>query len=205
MEYMEDDGYDDRERFDALLRDTGREGIDGFLDRLGGTDFYVAPASSRYHGAFEGGLLAHSLAVFDQAEALRAVQIELRPETEDKLPWGSVAICALLHDACKIGRYRRVERSRRNAQGVSERYEAYESDFSRMPYGHGEGSVLTLMRLGLELTDDEALAIRWHMGAWDLSRYKDSISSFNAAQDRTPLLPVLIAADALAVRVTEDR
>ena len=81
-----------KQRFIELLKATNIEGIDNLLDFLDKTDFYTAPASTRFHNAFEGGLLAHSLNVYDCLKDL----------TKEKWADDTIAIVALLHDICKV-------------------------------------------------------------------------------------------------------
>lgn len=190
-------------RFVATLKGTKRTGIESVLERLEHVGFYSAPASSRFHCAYEGGLLEHSLNVYDQAVAIRDAEIALHPEIAKETPPDSVAIAALLHDVCKADIYRTVEKFRKDADGKWEMYLAWETDHTKMPLGHGEKSVIRLLRMGIYLTTDEILAIRWHMGAWNLSEYSDAQRSFNAASDKCPLLSILMAADCLAARISE--
>lgn len=194
----------DRERFEGALRATERAGVEnviGELDRLG---FFTAPASTRFHLAVPGGLLRHSLNVYDQARVLGAVETKIRPDLAEKLPDASLAIAALLHDVCKADIYTE-EIKHRKVNGKWEDYTGYGVDFSGLPLGHGEKSVIRLLRWGLELTDDEMIAIRWHMHAWDLSESPDARGNLNAASDMCPLLAILIAADGLASRLQEAR
>lgn len=194
-----------KSRFIATLAETKRTGIESVLEKLKAVGFYSAPASSRFHCAYEGGLLEHSMCVYDQAVAIRGVEIALHPEISKAIPPESVAIAALLHDVCKVDVYKKVEKFRKDKDGRWEKYLAWETDHAKMPLGHGEKSVIRLLRMGLDLTTDEILAIRWHMGAWDLSEYGDARGSFNAACDKAPLLPIIIAADGLASRISERR
>lgn len=171
------------------------------LDKLG---FFTAPASTRFHLAETGGLLKHSLNVYDQARVISAVETKIRPDLADRLPDDSIAIVALLHDVCKADIYT-TEIKHRKVNGKWEDYTGYGVDFSGLPLGHGEKSVIRLLRWGLELTDDEMLAIRWHMHAWDVSDSPDARGNLNAASDSCPLLAILIAADGLASRLQETR
>lgn len=190
-----------REEFVGLLRQTGRAGIESVIAALDKLGFFAAPASTRFHGAEPGGLMAHSLAVYRQAMAVRKVEIELCPSVEAKLPVDSVTLVALLHDVCKADIYRQVEKFRKDANNQWEKYLTYATDYSDFPMGHGEKSVIRLLQWGLQLTDDELLAIRWHMQAWDLADSYEAKGCFSAAGDKCPLLSVLIAADGLASRI----
>ena len=192
-----------KEEFVSLLESTGRKGVDSVVDYLGKAGFFHAPASVNRHLSHDGGLLEHSLNVYKMAVRLRVQMVEMRPGIESRLPEDSVAIAALLHDVCKANIYKKVTKYRKDANNRWESYDGYDADYTRFPLGHGEKSVVMLLRLGLELTNDEVLAIRWHMGAWDLSFQSfESKSNISAASD-VPLVAVLQAADALAAHILE--
>lgn len=194
----------DKELFTQLLTGTGRNGIEKAIEGIDRLGFFKAPASSRHHLAEEGGLLRHSLNVYEQAMEIRAVQVRMFPGLEKRLLPESVAIAALLHDVCKAEVYRQVEKFRKDKDNRWEKYLAYENDQSHCPLGHGEKSVIRLLRMGLDITEDEIYAIRWHMGGWDLSDYRESRDSFGKACEQCPLLSVIIAADELATRIAEN-
>lgn len=190
-------------QFCNLLKSTKRTGVDQVIVGLDKLGFFTAPASSRHHLAEEGGLLTHSLNVFVQARVIRDAEVKLKPELSDRLPEDGIIIAALLHDVCKAEIYKPCMKNRKNAQGKWESYQSYGHDYSHCPLGHGEKSVIRLLRMGLELTDDEILAIRWHMANWDMPDSMEARSSFSAACVKCPLLSVIIAADELATRITE--
>lgn len=193
-----------RERFCKILRDTGRENIEYVIEDLTDYGFFEAPASARNHFNFPGGLLQHSLNVYDMAMALRGAIIPMRPDMEAALPADSVAISALLHDVCKSRIYRRTKRKQRNEIGVWEDIEGYEVDYSDLPVGHGEKSVIMLLRSGLDLEDEEIFAIRWHMGAWDLPAQSIEMDkSYRRAQQKSPLVALIHTADTLAAQILE--
>lgn len=194
---------ENKELFITLLRETGRKGIDNVIDGLEKLGFFKAPASAKHHLAEEGGLLQHSLNVYSQAVMISGDQKSLNPQISDKIPVESIAITALLHDVCKAEVYKQVEKFRKDKDNRWEKYLAYENDQSHCPLGHGEKSVIRLLRMGLDLTEDEIYAIRWHMAGWDLSDYRESRDSFGKACDKCPLLSIIIAADELATRITE--
>lgn len=194
---------DAKTTFCDLLKSTKRAGVEKVLDGLDKLGFFTAPASSRHHLASKGGLVAHSLNVLTQAKAIREAELMLKPELADRLTDESIVIAALLHDVCKAEIYKPCVKNRKNAQGQWESYQSYDYDYSHCPLGHGEKSVIRLLRMGLELTDDEILAIRWHMANWDMPDSMEARSSFSAACAKCPLLSVIIAADELATRITE--
>ncbi len=193
-----------KERFIELLRSTERKGMEEVINYLEKSDFFKAPASINYHLNHEGGLMEHSLLVYDMAMDLRGLIVSKKPEVEEKLPEKSIAIVALLHDLCKANIYKKAQKWRKNAQDRWEQYETYETDYSRMPVGHGEKSVIMLLSLGLKLTVDETVAIRWHMGAWDLSfQSHEAKSNISEAANRYPLLAILQAADGMSTHILE--
>jgi len=125
----------------------------------------------------------HSLKVYDMAIALRESIIKMRPDMEAQLPLASVAIATLLHDVCKADIYRKVQRARKNEIGIYEKFEEYTVDYNNFPVGHGEKSVIMLLRSGLDLEDEEIFAIRWHMGAWELAQQSiEQERSYRTAQ-----------------------
>ena len=129
-----------------------RDGIDGLMAWLDSTDFYSAPSSTRYHGAEPGGLVAHSIAVYNR---LKQKQTDETDET--------IAIASLFHDLCKCNFYKQTFRNVKNeVTGKWEKVPSYEVD-DQFPLGHGEKSMFTIMKF-MKLTDEEAMAIRWHMG-----------------------------------------
>ena len=189
-----------------LLKSTGREGVDELIDMLddGKMRFFTAPASVNHHLNYDGGLLQHSLNVYDEAILVREMQLRIKPEIEARLPPDSIAIAALLHDVCKAEVYKPEQKSRKNSNGEWERYDGYRADYSGFPLGHGEKSVIRLLRWGLEMSDDEIIAIRWHMSGFDLAFQSPEIrSSYGEASDKCPLLAVLRAADGLASHILE--
>ena len=190
-----------RARFEKILRDTGRENIDYVIEDLDAWGFFTGPASAKGHGAYPGGLLEHSLNVYDAAVEARKAMIVLRPDLEDDLKADSIAIAALLHDVCKSDLYRLVKKKRRNEVGQYEEFEQYEIHDENFPVGHGEKSVILLLQSGLDLKDDEICAIRWHMGPWNMSG--DDEKFYRQAGKATPLQPLIHAADTLASAIIE--
>lgn len=193
-----------KDRFIELLRNTGREGVNEVIDELESLGFFEAPASTRFHLNCEGGLLEHSLNVCDTALAVREVMIAKDESLRDLLPKDSVIIASLLHDTCKADIYKRVMKKRKNAFGVWEDVPGYDVDYSNFPMGHGEKSVIVLLCCGLALTDDEMMAIRWHMTAWDLAFQSPEMKgNLNQAKEICPLLTLIQAADGLASNMLE--
>ncbi|MBD5104221.1 MAG: hydrolase [Ruminococcaceae bacterium] len=139
-----------------------REGSDKLLDYLcNRCDFFTAPASTRFHSCYDGGLAQHSLNVY---HCLVDYLARERVKETYKLNFSAetVAIVALLHDICKVDVYTRDFRNVKNDQGVWEKVPCYKFE-DKLPYGHGEKSVYMISGF-MRLTRDEAMAIRWHMG-----------------------------------------
>lgn len=193
-----------KEQFIELLRSTKREGIENVIDYLEKVGFFSAPASVARHLNSDGGLVVHSLNVYKTATAISKQMIALKPEIAEKLPEESIIISALLHDVCKANIYKKIQKWRKDADNRWEQYDSYDCDYSRFPVGHGEKSVIMLLRLGLQLTNDEILAIRWHMGAWNLpmQSYEDK-SNISAAFDSCSLAAIINSADGLATHILE--
>ena len=198
--------YTNKERFIEILSGTGRRGIDRVLSELEAQGFYDAPASTKFHLSCKGGLLEHSLNVYDAAMMLREQAVKMIPDLDGQLPVDSVAICSLLHDACKTDIYKEAILSRKNSDGYWEKYPGYTTDYEKGPFplGHGEKSVIMLLSWGLELKPEEMLAIRWHMTAWDLPMQSpEHKESLNAAKKKTPLVSLVQLADGFASGLLE--
>lgn len=192
---------DQKQRFIEILRNTKRENIDYVIEDLEAWGFFTAPASAQGHGAYPGGLLEHSLNVYDCAIAARNAMVAARPDLADELTDEAIAISALLHDVCKAQFYKLVRKKRRNELGTYEDMELYEIQDNHFPVGHGEKSIILLLQSGLDLTDNEIYAIRWHMGPWNLSR--DDERFYRSATRQTALMPLIHTADTLASAIIE--
>ena len=129
---------------------------------------------------------------------------ELEPTLEKETPRESVILASLLHDVCKTDIYKPTMKRKKNAMGVWEDVPGYNVSYKNFPMGHGEKSVILLLCSGLEMTDAEMLAIRWHMGAWGLNMnsYEDE-RSFDTAHNLYPLVMIIHAADSLASSIME--
>ena len=170
--------FDDAVR--TLIR---REGVEDLMAWLGGTDLYVAPASSRYHGAYEGGLVEHLLDV--HAELRRLNEAYGFGFSEE-----SMAVAALFHDLCKVNCYRADTRNVKDDHGVWHKVPCYRFDEGFRFGGHGSKSVY-LAQTFINLTPDEATAINCHMGQFDATTY----SNVSAAFEACPLAWALHVAD----------
>ncbi|MDO4496914.1 MAG: HD domain-containing protein [Bacteroidales bacterium] len=193
-----------RQFFEETLRATGRRNIELVLDYIEKLGFYEAPASSMFHLNEPGGLLEHSVNVYNMAMQIKPSILALKPEISDRLKDDSIAIAALLHDICKSNVYKPEVKRRKTPEGRWEDYQGYGVDYSWFPMGHGEKSVMMLLLCHLEITEDEMLAIRWHMGPWDLNfQSNEQKSSINAAKEKCPLLSLISVADQLAAGILE--
>lgn len=119
-----------------------------------------APASTRFHGNYTGGLLEHSLNVYDKLSGFvaRYPELEISPET--------VAVTALFHDLTKVNYYTVSSRNVKDDVTGAWHKEPFYKTEDRLPLGHGEKSVIILQSF-IKLTRDEIVAIRWHMGSFD--------------------------------------
>ena len=169
-----------------------RPGADKLLAWLDTTDFFRAPASTRFHGACAGGLLMHSLNVY---HCLREHYFEPGDSEE------SFALCALLHDVCKANFYKPGTRNVKNeATGQWEKVPTFTIE-DAFPYGHGEKSVFLIERF-VRLKPAEAVAIRWHMGGFD-DAARGGCFAISQAYDQYPLAVKLHLADLEATYLKE--
>ena len=146
-----------KEEFLNLLRKVNREGIEDLIQFLEKSDFFKAPASTRFHGNYEEGLVEHSLKVYEILK--HKVEHNIKGVT---IPEESIILIALLHDICKTNYYKIDYRNAKNALGVWEKVPYYTVE-DTIPYGHGEKSVMMITEY-MKLTPEEKYAIRWHMG-----------------------------------------
>lgn len=193
-----------KEEFVELLRSTGRDGVEDLLEGLEEMGFFTAPASANYHLNTEGGLVQHSLNTCKAALMVWEGMKTLEPGLEREVGRDSVIISSLLHDVCKSDIYFRSVKKRKNVLGQWEDSEGYKVSYKNFPMGHGEKSVILLLCNGLEMSDDEMLAIRWHMGAWgiNMNSFEDQ-RSFDTSQKLYPLVSIIQVADKLAANIME--
>lgn len=170
-----------------------REGLDKLLEWLESSDFFTAPASTKFHGNFEGGLCEHSLKVY---ETLANLNDTYQTNISDE----SIAVAALFHDICKVNFYRQGLRNVK-IDGNWTTKRIWEID-EAVPLGHGEKSCI-ILQWYMKLQIPEILAIRWHMGGFD-SAIKGGDWSASKAQVYTPLVTLLQASDMIASTLLED-
>jgi hypothetical protein len=182
----------------SLLRKTKREGIESLIEYLEESDFFSAPASSIYHGNFEGGLAEHSLNVLDALISLTTFYNKEygTPEYEEDV----LIIVGLLHDMCKINSYVQDFRNVKNDKGVWEKVPCYRRE-QKFTMGHGAKSVFLIQKF-IDISLVEAQAIYWHLGALDISNYSSSSELFNAIENNFLTL-ALQQADMFAAHIME--
>ena len=201
--------------FEDLLLSTKREGIDRLLEFIRKSDFYNAPASTRFHSCHEGGLLEHSMNVYRCLIAKR--ENNIWKDVLSNISEESLIITSLLHDLCKTYFYTTEMKNRKtydtekvlkanprqvkhddNGDFIWETVPSYTVD-DKIPYGHGEKSVMMIEEY-IKLTPTERYAIRWHMG-W--SEPKESYNALGTAMGKYPLVLALHEADQEATYLLE--
>ena len=193
-----------KEEFLELLRSTNRDGIEDVITDLEELGFFTAPASAGHHLNVEGGLVLHSINTCKAALAIWEGMKPLEPSLATEVKRDSIIIASLLHDVCKSDIYKRSVKKRKNALGQWEDCEGYKVSYKDFPMGHGEKSVILLLCSGLDLSDEEMLAIRWHMGAWgiNMNSYEDE-RCYDTARALYPLVSIIQTADGLAAAILE--
>ena len=185
-----------KEFLELARKNIKREGIEGLLAWLETTDFFEAPASSKFHSAEAGGLCFHSLNVYK-----RLLTLATNEWGEDKINLESITLIALFHDICKCCYYK-VEMRNVKEDGVWVQKPYYAVD-DALPYGHGEKSVYIINGY-LRLTREEALAINWHMGGFD-RRVQGGDQEFSSAYYKYPICTLTHIADVMATYLDETR
>ena len=168
-----------------------RAEVEDFINNwLTKTDFFKAPASTKYHGAYAGGLCEHSLDVYKWANKLSSpLGINVSPD--------SLMITTLFHDVCKANFYTVDYRNKKNEAGIWEKVPYYTID-DALPLGHGEKSVMIIQKY-IHLTDEEIAAINWHMGFSDMRCSSfGGANALSSAFEKYPLAFLIHAADMAA-------
>lgn len=180
-----------------LLRSTERDGIDKLADYLSdSTDFFTAPASTRFHNNFSGGLAQHCLNVYENFKSLLEIKgVEM---SED-----SIIICALLHDLCKCNTYVVETRNRKNEQGQWEKYNIWATNKDvDIPLPHSSRSI-AIIRKFIKLSIKEELTIFYHMGPYGGEDYEYR-NMLKAANEKYPQTVLFYVADTIASYLDED-
>ena len=200
-----------KEEIIKLLSGTKREGVDGLIKFMEKSDYFEAPASTRFHGAYEGGLAEHSLAVYHHLvdKMTQGNTMWSRYFKESGLGPDSIAIIALLHDLCKANMYV-VEYRNKKSYEAEDLKKAQPREIKKdnmgqfvwisaptytineeEPLGHGDKSVIIAMRY-IKLKPEEEAAIRWHMG---FSGAKEEYRQLGAAMEKYPIVLAMHEAD----------
>ncbi len=173
----------------SLLNKVSRDGIEGLIEFLEKTDFFIAPASTKFHNNFEGGLAEHSLNVYKELKAL----------TNGEWPEETIIIVGILHDICKVNNYKVEMRNKKNPDTGVWFQEPYYTTEDLMPLGHGEKSVMLISEF-IKLTKEELYSIRWHMGGFEP---KENYSYVSGAYYKYPLAVYTHMADIKATYIDE--
>ncbi|MBV4445331.1 HD domain-containing protein [Clostridium tyrobutyricum] len=156
-----------KEKIIKLLSSTERKGIDKVIKYLESSDFFEAPASTRYHGNYKGGLAEHSLNVYEIFKKKNEIY-------DFGLSDDTVKITALLHDTCKTNFYTVSSRNmKKDGKWIKVPYYAVDD---QVPFGHGEKSVILLQQF-IRLSKEEVIIIRWHMGGYEPKENYNYISN----------------------------
>lgn len=184
---------DNKTKFLELCSVIKREGVEDLIGWLNNSDFFTAPASTRFHGSYAGGLCEHSINVYNEMKRLLNVYPEINVSDE------TVAITTLFHDLCKVNNYSVEKRNRKNEQGQWESYDAFISNPKMNFGGHGSKSVFIIQQF-IKLTVEEAVAVNCHMSAFD-----GDVGYIGKAFEQFPYAWLLSAADQSATYLVEGR
>lgn len=188
---------DMKERFLSKFHDNiKRDGAEDLLAWLSKSDFFEAPASTKFHGNYDGGLLEHSLNVYD------ALKKRVDEDEQCDAPDESVAIVALLHDLCKVNFYKKTTKNVK-VDGQWTAKEVFEID-ERFPIGYHADKSVILIQQFMRLLPEEMLAIRAHMGGFD-EALKGGAQFVSKIFDRSRLAVHLHIADMEASYLKEER
>ena len=171
-----------------LERNVSRDGLNELIEWLESTDFFIAPASTKFHSNYAGGLCEHSLLVYRRLVELN--DYYNLGESND-----SLAVCGLLHDVCKANMYVQGKRNVKDEKGRWYEKKVWEID-EKIPLGHGEKSCILIQGF-MFLALGELMAIRWHMAGFD-SAVKGGDWSCSRASDKTNLVTLLQVADMIS-------
>lgn len=196
------------EKFEAMLTQYNRPGMDKLIEYIRKSDFYTAPASTRFHSCHEGGLLEHSLNVADCL--LKKLDNPVWADILNEVGQESIIISALLHDICKSNFYvvelknKKVYSDHGKKSDSNGRYDwetvpGYAVD-DKIPYGHGEKSVMMIEEF-MKLKPVERYAIRWHMGFTEL---KENWNTLSLAIKKYPLVLAIFEADLESTYIIEE-
>ena len=193
-------------RFEAEMGKINRPGIDKLMSYIQSSDFYTAPASTKFHLSCEGGLLQHSLNVLDALRGLLVFntitglyEYQVAGKVAAEIPTESVTLAALLHDICKTHFYTTSTRNVKNERTGKWEKQPYYTIDDKMPLGHGPKSAM-IVKQYIELTTAEMYAIWWHMG---FNGNFENDTAAGASFEKYPLALALYTADMMASRLME--
>ena len=201
---------DNKECIISLLKKIDRDGanIDGLITKLESSDFFTAPASTKYHNSFEGGLADHVLNVYYNLKSL----VE-RKHLQDVISEESIIICGLLHDMSKINFYEPTIRNKKiysengtkqdslgRYDWVQEKHWGVIDEHNRFMYGNHEETSEFMVRYYIPLTLQESIAILHHHGGKSFDSTQQNISGL---MHEYPLLVLLHVADMISTFVDE--
>ena len=174
-----------KDNYLKLLKSVQRDGMDKLISFIEKSDFFKAPASTRFHGSYEGGLLEHSLKVYEILKhKVQNCVMDMQASND------SIILIALLHDICKVNFYKVDYRNAKNEFGEWEKVPYYTVE-DTIPYGHGEKSVMMITEY-IKLTVEEKYCIRWHMG---YTEPKELYNTIGEAYKKYPLALLTHEAD----------
>ena len=188
-----------KEKFISLLKSTNRKGVNQLLSLLEEKSFFEAPASTRFHLSKNGGLLQHSINVYKRF--VKLLQSEYGDNWTKKVSPESVAVMGLLHDVCKVNTYVEDVKNVKNQETGKWEQKPYFRYEDNLPYGHGEKSVYIISAF-IKLSREEALAINWHMGEYDI-RVKNGSFMMSDVYYKYPICFLLHLADLSATYLDE--
>jgi len=193
-----------KESFYKAIELIKREGIKELISYIEKeTDFFIAPASTQFHGNYDGGLLDHSVIV--TRFALHNFNFIVKENPDLEYLRESVVICGLFHDMCKTNFYKKEKKWTKDDQNKWKEYFGWTPN-DTFPLGHGEKSLYLISKY-IKLTDAEAMAIRWHMGSSEPSvsiTNNPHYYAYNQAIDH-PLVRLIHCADMIAMTIEEKR
>lgn len=181
------------EEIDRLMLSTGREGVEDLLVYMQESGFYDAPASTRFHGAYEGALAEHSLNVLNCARTLAKAWLGKKWYEEHQ---DSIIICSILHDLGKCGQFGKplyVPNILKSGKPSATQPFATNSDLMTLP--HEIVSCIEATKF-IDLTEEEQRAIAWHNGLYGPFKY-------DIQGKETELYMIIHFADMWASRVVE--
>ena len=189
-----------KEKFKEIFeKNITRDGAKELLEFLEKTDFFVSPASTQFHSAYEGGLCDHSINVYNRF--LNSVKNEYGKKYLDVVSNETIAICGLLHDICKVDTFKADYKNKKvDGNWVQVPYYTVEDS---LPYGHGEKSVYIISGF-MKLSREEAMIINWHMGGFD-ARVRGGAYGLSEAYYKYPLAVIFHTCDMLATYLDETK